>query len=301
MASYRFWLDVGNGTWEIGMTKSGSGSGAYAYNYAYSVTINGVTVGSGRASFDFRSWGYNQEGSITLASGNYSVQTGNNNGYATYDGGIDNTSDSDSYYKAPPSYSHYIYYNANGGSGAPATQNCGSNTTINSFNATLSSTRPTRTGYTFLGWSTNSAATAAAYQPGTNYTFTSQNVTLYAVWRADYTHTITYDANGGSGAPDTQSTTNQAQNSFTMTLSNTRPTRLGCTFLGWATSATGTPSYQPGNEYTFNTQNVTLYAIWQINCYIKVNGTWKLGIAYVKVDGTWKPGIPRIKVNGAWK
>jgi len=73
----------------------------------------------------------------------------------------------------------YVSYNANGGSGAPsATYFYGSTESI-----TLSSTRPTRTGYTFLGWSTSSTATTATYSPGQNIGKRSSGLALYAVWR----------------------------------------------------------------------------------------------------------------------
>ena len=68
-----------------------------------------------------------------------------------------------------------ITYNANGGSGAPAAQ-----TKTYGVNLTLSSTRPTRTGYTFLGWSTSSGATSATYSAGGTFT-SNANTTLYAV------------------------------------------------------------------------------------------------------------------------
>ena len=75
-----------------------------------------------------------------------------------------------------------IAYNANGGSGAP-----GSQTKTYGTNLVLSSTKPSRTGYTFLGWSTNSSATSASYSAGAtlNSDLTTSNgatVTLYAVW-----------------------------------------------------------------------------------------------------------------------
>ena len=70
-----------------------------------------------------------------------------------------------------------ISYNANGGTGAPATQ-------VNPHDSypTLSTVKPTRSGYTFVGWSTDSQATAAEYQPGATYTGRA-SVTLYAVWK----------------------------------------------------------------------------------------------------------------------
>jgi uncharacterized repeat protein (TIGR02543 family) len=72
-----------------------------------------------------------------------------------------------------------ITYNANGGTGAPASQ-----TKTQGVALTLSSdTIPTRTGFTFKGWSTTNTATTAQFQPGSNYT-TDASVTLHAVWKA---------------------------------------------------------------------------------------------------------------------
>ena len=83
----------------------------------------------------------------------------------------------------PSSRVYYLYYDANGGSGAPPTQSSVS-TTNSSWTFTISSTEPTRSGYTFLGWSTSSTATSASYQPGDKIRLTSGSpkVTLYAVW-----------------------------------------------------------------------------------------------------------------------
>lgn len=183
--AYIFGMSMGNGSWSIYMTKTESGTGAYAGNYPYTVTINGSTVGSGSASYDFRTWAYDQTGSITLASGSYSVRSGSNSGSATYSGGYSNTTASASYYYTPPVtyYSHKISYNANGGENAPPDTDCGSTTTKNSFTGTITTTQPTRSGYIFVGWSGSSTGTAI-YQPGSSYTFGTQNVTLYAVWKA---------------------------------------------------------------------------------------------------------------------
>lgn len=70
-----------------------------------------------------------------------------------------------------------LYYNANGGSGAPSTQKVKANTGFY-----LSSSKPSRSGYTFLGWSTNKNATSASYSPGAGVKINS-NITLYAVWK----------------------------------------------------------------------------------------------------------------------
>lgn len=79
---------------------------------------------------------------------------------------------------AKPSYT--ISFNANGGSGAPGNQ-----TKWYGESLTLSSTKPTRSGYDFLGWSTSSSATSATYSAGGSYTANSA-ATLYAVWKRAY-------------------------------------------------------------------------------------------------------------------
>ena len=76
-----------------------------------------------------------------------------------------------------PTVTFTITYNANGGTGTPASQTKTSGKAL-----TLSSTKPTRQGYTFLGWATSSSASSAQYNPGSSFT-TDANTTLYAVWR----------------------------------------------------------------------------------------------------------------------
>ncbi|MCL2054060.1 MAG: InlB B-repeat-containing protein [Oscillospiraceae bacterium] len=87
------------------------------------------------------------------------------------------------------SVNHTLSYNANGGFGVPSSQ---TGTTIN-----INNTRPTRNGFTFLGWSESASAAWATYQPGDRITL-SKNTTLYAVWQVNEiacTHP-SYDSNG---------------------------------------------------------------------------------------------------------
>lgn len=73
-------------------------------------------------------------------------------------------------------------------------------------------------------------------------------------------HTVSYNANGGSGAPGSQT----KWWGEVLTLSSTRPTRANHTFLGWATSANGSVAYQPGGRFGSDA-NTTLYAKWKLN------------------------------------
>ena len=47
---------------------------------------------------------------------------------------------------------------------------------------TLSSTIPTKTGYSFAGWATSANATSVLYQSGADY-INNESVVLYAVWK----------------------------------------------------------------------------------------------------------------------
>lgn len=76
-----------------------------------------------------------------------------------------------------PTGNYTLSYNANGGSGAPQSQ-------TGAAKYTISSTKPTRSGYTFLGWSKSSTASSAEYVSGNSITISS-NTTLYAVWKSN--------------------------------------------------------------------------------------------------------------------
>lgn len=155
-------------------------------------------------------------------------------------------------YIVPALESYVVTYNANGGAGAPSSQTKWYGETLK-----LSSTKPTRAGYTFKGWAT-SATGAVSYATSANYT-ANASITLYAVWQAN-TWAVVYNANGGTGAPSSQTKTYGQ----TLKLSATKPTRTNYTFKGWGLSSTSTTvAYAAGASYTANAA-ITLYAIWEL-------------------------------------
>ena len=145
----------------------------------------------------------------------------------------------------------YTYGTANGTSSTiTATYTSSSSTTKGS----VSLPSPSRSGYTFDGWYTSSSGGSKV---STTYT-PSGATTLYAHWTVKK-YTISYNANGGSGAPSSQTKTHGVN----LTLSSTKPTRTGYSFRGWATSASSTSkAYSAGDNYTANSSQ-TLYAIWR--------------------------------------
>lgn len=155
--------------------------------------------------------------------------------------------------QTPASYK--VSYNANGGTGAPSSQTKYYGTAIK-----LSATKPARTGYTFAKWTTAANGTGTAYAPGASYTANAA-ATLYAQWTANK-YTVSYNANGGTGAPAAQTKTyGQA-----MTITSAVPKRERYRFLGWAENKSATSAqYSAGGTYSKAiTSNVTLYAVWEL-------------------------------------
>ena len=168
-----------------------------------------------------------------------------------------------------PTYNYYLRYDAKGGTGEPNTQST-LGTTVTSVTFRVSSTEPTRTNYTFLGWSFDSTATKADYVGGDTVTLNSGNPdrTLYAVWKyiPTYNYYLRYHANGGTGEPNTQSTLGTTVTSVTFHVPSTEPTRTDYTFLGWSFDSTATAaSYVSGDPVTLNSgkPDRTLYAVWK--------------------------------------
>ena len=115
---------------------------------------------------------------------------------------------------------------------------------------------------TFSGWGIQlPQGTYQAYVDVSNYYETiMSNVVTFTVQAGTYT--VSYNANGGTGTPSSQTKTHGVN----LTLSSSKPTRNGYTFLGWATSSTATnATYQPGGNFTTNA-NTTLYAVWKQGC-----------------------------------
>lgn len=258
-------------------------------NYGMSATSGGVT--STISAFN----GAKRSSGSSSFTGTYSIS---GNGAQTKSVTVTfknfNTDNDDSASKnvsfnvSVPAWTSYtVSYNANGGTGAPGSQTKWKDQTL-----TLSSTKPTRTGHSFLGWSTSKTATTATYSAGGKYTANSA-ATLYAVWKAN-TYTVKYNANGGIGAPSNQTKTY----GVTLKLSTTVPTRENYTFLGWAASASATSAtYSAGGNYTANSA-VTLYAVWKL-AYVKPSVT-NVNVERSDVDGNTDDNGTYISVSFDW-
>lgn len=200
--------------------------------YGQSLTLSSVQPTSD--THNFKGWSTSRTGSVEYNPG------------STYTGNADLTLYAVWYIKT-----YAVKYNANGGTGAPENQ-----VKTHGQSLTLSSVKPTKDGYTFQGWSTTLNG-SVQYNPGSAYTV-NDHVTLYAVWNP-VKYPIYFNANGGTGAPDTQYQTHFEY----LTLSSVVPKKDGYTFKGWSTTLNGTVAYQPGGQFGEN-RSVTLYAVWAV-------------------------------------
>lgn len=177
-------------------------------------------------------------------------------------------------------WQHTISYHANGGTNAPASQ-------IKTYGSilTLSSTVPTRTGYSFLGWNTSADGNGTFY--GTGYAYGHDQdggtIPLYAQWKQN-NYKITYHANGGStSAQDGVYHYGDAVNLQPIASKN------GYTFVGWATSpdakmvlhSLSMPDLATSSNPSYSSDwELTLYAIYTIDVSDVANHTYP---AYNKV------------------
>lgn len=158
-----------------------------------------------------------------------------------------------------------IRYNDNGGSGGPANQ-----TKYHGIAINLRTGRPSRTGYTFVGWGLSSGDDRKNYDPGDRYT-ANRSDTLYAIWKKN-SWTVSYKANGGRNTGPTSQT--KVYNKTLKLFEGGYFSRTGYNLIGWATSSKGSVAYRLGGSYTKNADEV-LYAVWKGKTYTisyKLNG-----------------------------
>ena len=180
-----------------------------------------------------------------------------------------------------------ITYNGNGHTGGtvPAAIDKKHGTSI-----TLSSSTPTRTGYTFAGWNTKADGSGTNYAKDANYSVDA-DVTLYAKW-TPVNYTITYNTNGGSGTMTPTSYTIE-----TATFNLPTPTKTGYTFAGWYTKNDFSDAKVTHIEKG-TTGNKTFYAQWTAKTYtVTFNQNWATTNGATSVIATYDSPLPSIADN----
>ena len=168
-------------SFDIAFDWGGWNSGA-----SYTIHCNGQSS-SGNASFSISSGGGSWVwGHIASHTFRITMPTSGKSLPISFSAGI-NTGVTPSYIDAYGSatlpartWQWKVSYNANGGLGAP-----GSQTKTIGVDLKLSTTKPTKKDYNFLGWGTSTESTTIEYEAGANYT-NNAAITLYAIWELAY-------------------------------------------------------------------------------------------------------------------
>ena len=148
-----------------------------------------------------------------------------------------------------------VTYAANSGT---TTCTGGTHTYTSSF--TICSDEPTRTGYTFTGWSDGTNI----YQPGDNYTMPAKNVTFTAQWQIN-TYKVKWNVDGSEKEEDVN------YNSKPTGAPTIDPNNLPCKgadkFVGWTTGeykgdSAPTKLYPTADDIPAITEPTTFYAVF---------------------------------------
>ncbi len=155
---------------------------------------------------------------------------------------------------------YIISYSTNGGNGLICNQVKQYGTPL-----TLTSTIPTRNGYTFVGWSENPNTTNSTWLAGGTFA-DNRNAILYACWKAN-TYNIKFESNSD------ECTIHDKIVEYASTYGNLpTPVRKGYAFKGWYTSNNGGDRIISSSSVQI-TSDQTLYARWEQALYSIVYDT----------------------------
>lgn len=243
-----------------------SPEGLYRNVYVYAGT--GIASVSGSGTYVYGAWATI---SATCSTG-YDFNYWSNSSSSSSSFGVKVTSDlSYTAYGKPQTYT--VSYNANGGTGAPGNQ-------IKTYGyvLTLSSQKPTRTGYIFNYWDGSDGGT---YYPGSSFG-TDADTVLTAHW-TPITYYVSYNKNKpGKASHDVSGIMTNSKhaydngisgNGYSNCLSSNQFSLKGWSFKNWNTKADGTGvSYSNNSNIKNLTEKngevVTLYAQWEPNIYM---------------------------------
>lgn len=220
------------------------GSGAPADPNLYAsgsvVTVQGGNLT--RDGYSFSGWSTSPSGGVEYHPGGLISLYSNVTLYAVWSADAPAASSEKTY---------NLYYDPNGGVGGPATER---GFTYDQ-QVTVSFGKPTRSGYTFLYWTTNSNGTGTKYGGGNTFTIHTET-TLYAQWKSNGAATTSKKTSATtSSAPSTSS---ESPSSIITTSDSTISTSEVASSLSSETSvATVSSATISSSSNTSSTSNIT--------------------------------------------
>ncbi len=200
----------------------------------YGTTLASLPTSPTKTGHTFEGWNTESDGSGTSFT-TATVVTEDITVYATWE---------------PINYT--VTFDKNGGDAdaSPTSDTADYGTTLDSL-----PTAPTKTGYTFEGWNSQSDGLGSSF---TSSTVVTEDITVYATWQLAI-YTVIFDKNGGD--IDASPTIDTADYGTTLDSLPTAPIKTGHTFEGWNTESDGS-----GTSFTTSiivTGDITVYAMWE--------------------------------------
>lgn len=121
-------------------------------------------------------------------------------------------------------------------------------------------------GHGFLGWNTRPDGTGKQWEENQEYTMPARNVHLYAQWKKDVKHTLSYDSNYPEAAGKQNEQVADAETPCTKDeLIEVDGSAFRCdghVFLGWSMTPDGSTALILPDETLKIVSDMTLYAVW---------------------------------------
>jgi uncharacterized repeat protein (TIGR02543 family) len=251
-------VDVSNPFYTVTYDGNGNDGGSPPvdsgrYMSAQTVTVLGNTGALVKSGYSFAGWNTKANGSgttYTLAQ-SFTIGTANVTLYAVW------TANS----------TYIVTYNGNGNTGGSVPVDSTNYQPGQTFTVLGNIGNLVRGGYSFTGWNTQANGAGTTYTPTQSFIMGSADLTLYAMWSASPTYSVTYNGNSQtSGAVPVDSTSYQPGQSVTVLGNTGNLVKSGFAFKGWNTQANGEGTiYSPAQTFSMGSANITLYAMWFAN------------------------------------
>ena len=264
---------VGNGA-TSGSTASMTGCKG---NTTYNLTANGFK----RTGYKFKGWNTKADGSGKSYANKAAVKNLTSKNGATV-----------KLYAQWSIVKYTITYNLNKG-----TNNASNPAQYTIASETITFKKPTRKGYTFKGWYTDSEFKTKITEIPAKST---GNVTVYAKWAVNK-YSITFNGNGATSGSVASQKSLKYSTSYTLNANAFK--KKGYKFIEWNTKAdgSGTSFADKATVKALSSKNgatVTLYAIWHVNKYnIAFNGNGATSGSMSKLSGVKYGSSVSLKAN----
>ena len=278
----------GNSTYLSDLSYSVSGFKMYP-SYAVTLNTNGGTINGGNVTKYTYKVGATLPTNVTRPGYTFGGWYTNSSCTGTAETEISTSvSGAKTYYAKWTPITYTITYNLAGGAHA----NPKTSYTVETSTFTL--VNPTRTGYTFAGWTGSNGTTA---QTSVSIAKGSTgNKTYTATWKANKYYIVYYGSGNTSGTMSSTTCTYDVA----ATLRNNAFVKTGYSFLGWATtasasSATFTNQQSVSNLTSVSGQTINLYAVWSAKKFtVTLDQTGASTEGTTTVEATYNTALPVI-------